>query len=286
MPPVVDFNLPANAQRPQSRQLFRTSDGDTPVIEQPVRMVSCDTPEKAGYAGLPPTSQPKLDRCRERLQNGFYAALPAGLRNYLIARLGPEAAADHIEAGNSASAVFDGVLDTRLTRPNGTKRPVAVIATGEIVDRYGRMLAYLAPWFSNAPSDPLPPAGSPARRTFNLEMIELGWAAFFPVFGSLPKDADMNLAIAAAEAAWLGQLGAWADFGPEFLLAYEYRACIKLGTADTAAEGIAAAFQRHCVDLQTLTNVGPFGFDQVPPPYRLWIWADDVAEATDALGLS
>ena len=59
---------------PQPRQLARTSDSDTPVIDQPVRMVSVDTPEKQHYAGLPPTAQAKLDRCRQRLQDGTYAA--------------------------------------------------------------------------------------------------------------------------------------------------------------------------------------------------------------------
>jgi endonuclease YncB( thermonuclease family) len=285
MPVTVDFNF-SNDQRPQPRQLFRTSDGDTPVIEQPVRMVSCDTPEKAGYAGKPLISQPKLDTCRQRLEGSFYQAIPQAMRNYFIARLNTHAAENHIAAGEEASTVFDLMLETRLTRPNGTKRPVAVIATGEIIDVYGRMLAYIAPWFSNTPSDPLPPLGDPARNTFNLDMIASGWAAFFPVYPSLPKDVDMNLAIAAAEAAWDNATGAWAQFGETFLVGYEYRACIKLGVAATAEEGIKQAFQRVCVDLRSLQIVGKFGYHAVPPPYRLWIWEEDLAEATTRLQLT
>lgn len=96
----------------------------------------------------------------------------------------------------------------------------------------------------------------------------------------------MNMAIAAAEAAWNSQLGVWSAYGPNALLAYEYRLCIKLGTASTALDGIKDAFQRVCVDLRTLRKVGRFEFGTVPPPYRLWIWEEDEAEATIALGLS
>jgi hypothetical protein len=48
--PTVNFNLQPNKQQAHRRFLFRTSYGDTPVIEQPVRAVACDAPEKAGYA--------------------------------------------------------------------------------------------------------------------------------------------------------------------------------------------------------------------------------------------
>jgi endonuclease YncB( thermonuclease family) len=48
--PKTDFNFGFDRQL---RGVFphrplRTSDGDTPVIDQPVRMVSVDTPEKPG----------------------------------------------------------------------------------------------------------------------------------------------------------------------------------------------------------------------------------------------
>jgi endonuclease YncB( thermonuclease family) len=249
-------------------------------------MVSCDTPEKAHYAGGPPVSQPKLDTCRQRLQGSFYDALPQELRDYLIVRLTPDAAERHIGAATRASQVFDEVLTTRLTRPDGEQRRVAVIPTGEIIDTYSRMLAYIAPWFAGTLSDPLPPANHPDRRTLNLEMIERGWAAFFPIYPSLPKNADMNLAIAAAESAFNSQAGAWDEFGFDVLLGYEYRMCIKLATKPDATSGINAAFQRICIDLRDLTEVGLFGFSAVPPPYRLWVWADDIVQARVDLGLS
>ncbi len=283
--PTVNFDFDRTLRSAQPRHLSRTSDGDTPVIEQPIRMVSCDTPEKAGYAGKPETSQPKLDQCRERLENGYYDELPQPLRRYLIRKLTTDAARKHIEAGQGASEVFDQLLETRLTRPNGTKRKVAVIPTGQLIDTYGRLLAYLAPWFAGSRADPLPPRGDPARRTFNLDMIENGWAAFFPIYPSLPGNDDFNLTILAAETAWDNRRGAWEIYGRRLLLAYEFRMCIKLGTAKTAAAGIKEAFQRLCVDLRTLRVVGKFGFYRVPPPYRLWVWEADIEQATRDLGL-
>ncbi|MGH7773119.1 MAG: thermonuclease family protein [Candidatus Binatia bacterium] len=286
MPVTVNFNYSRTIRSARPRRLVRTSDGDTPVIEQPIRMVSCDTPEKGQYAGNPPVSQPKLDTCRQRLQNGFYDTLPQVLRTYLISKLSNDAAQRHISAGHRASQEFDTVLTNRLTRPDGSLRSVAVIPTGELIDTYGRLLAYIAPWFSGSQSDPLPPQGHPDRRTINLDMIENGWAAFFPIYPSLPRNDDMNRAIAAAEVAWNQRRGVWAEFGDTVLLGYEFRMCIKLGTAPNQQNGISEAFQRICVDLRNMSELGLFGFHAVPPCYRLWIWEDDIAQARHDLGLN
>jgi endonuclease YncB( thermonuclease family) len=285
MPLASGYTYSPASKPANPRGLVRHSDGDTLVVEQPLRLVSCDTTEKAQYAGAPAISQPKLDRCRQRLESGFYDAIPAPLRSYLVAKLTSDAAQRHITAATEATAAFDALLDQRLVKPDGTRRRAAVIPTGEIVDRYGRMLAYVAPWFAGPPGDPLPPKGDPARRTLNLDMIANGWAAFFPVYPSLPALDDMRAAVAAAEAAWNAKLGAWQSQGAGLLLGYEYRACIKLAQAGTAAEGIADAFQRSCVDLATLTIVGKFGFSAVPPSLRLWVWEADIARATADLGL-
>ena len=296
---TVNFNFPREIRSAQPRRLVRSSDGDTTVIEQPIRMVSCDTPEKSGYAGKPEVSQPKLDRCRQRLQGGFYDELPQALRDYLVARLTNIAAQRHIEAGERASEAFGQLLATRLTRPNGTTRSVATIPTGEIIDSHGRMLAYIAPWFTGSQSDPLPPPNDPERRTLNLDMIAKGWAAFFPIYPSLPKNSDMNLAIADAQAAWDGNKGAWTlPSGRNLLLGYEYRMCIKLGEVKKDAAGnivpdqnlnprdfIDEAFQRSCVNLQIMTEVGLFGFHAVPPWARLWFWWKDRKLALQHLGL-
>jgi endonuclease YncB( thermonuclease family) len=296
---TVNFNFPRVIRSAAQRRLVRSSDGDTTVIEQPIRMVSCDTPEKSGYAGKPETSQPKLDKCRQRLQDGFYNKLPQELRDYLFAKLTNTAAQLHIEAGEHASAAFGQLLATRLTRPDGTTRKVATIPTGEIIDSHGRMLAYIAPWFAGSQSDPMPPPTDPRRRTVNLDMIANGWAAFFPIYPSLPKNSDMDLAIADAKAAWDGNRGAWTlHSGRNLLLGYEYRMCIKLGEAKKDEAGnivpdanlnprdfIDEAFQRSCVNLETMKEMGLFGFHAVPPWARLWFWWKDRKLARKHLGL-
>lgn len=285
MPLSADYVFNPTTKKSAAHRLLRSSDGDTLLIEQPIRMVSCDTPEKAPYAGGPLISQPKLDRCRQRLQDGYYGALPAPLRNYLIAKLTADAAQRHIDAALDASAHFEGLIGSRLTRPNGGTRRVGVLPSGEIIDTYGRMLAYIAPWFAGPPNDPLPPIGDPRRDTFNLNMIADGWAAFFPIYPSLPRVNDMRLAVQAAERAWDERRGAWHFYGENLLLGYEYRMCIKLAMADNAAEGISKAFERICVDLRTLQIVGQYGFPAVPPSVRLWVWEGELAQATAELGL-
>ena len=79
------------------------------------------------------------------------------------------------------------MLEQRLTKPSGSKRRTAVIPTGEIIDTYGRLLAYIAPWFDGGPNYPLPPVNDPRRRTFNLDMIENGWEHSFPFIHHYPK---------------------------------------------------------------------------------------------------
>ncbi|MGD1838071.1 MAG: thermonuclease family protein [Nitrososphaeraceae archaeon] len=275
----VNFSFKRNTRSKTSKKLIRTSDGDTPIIEQPIRMVSCDTPEKSNYAGRPEISQPKLNKCKERLENGFYENIPHSLCNYLIEKLTDDAATKHINAGNDATIIFEDLLEERLTKSSGSKRRTAVIPTGEVIDTYGRLLAYIAPWFNNDQNDPLPPKGDPRRKTFNLNMIENGWAAFFPIYPSLPNNDDMNMAIAAAEGAWNSRSGIWKKYGDKVLLAYEYRICIKLGTALRSDQGIKDAFKRICIDLRNLNIVGKYDFHKVPPCYRLWIWEKDIEQA-------
>lgn len=280
---TIDFNFKRNIKKANPQRFLRASDGDTPVIEQPIRLVSVDTPEKNRYAGGPTKSQPKLDECKNRLENGFYDNIPKQTRDYLIAKLTNQAAQKHIDAGFRATAEFEKILEDRLTKPNDKERKLGVIPTGEVVDRYGRLLAYIVPWYDGDPKDPLPPKSSPDRKTFNLNLVENGWGCIFPIYPSLPRNDDLNVLINAAENAWNNKLGMWKEFGEDILLAYEFRLCIKLHDADDQDGGIRSAFQRICIDVRTMKNVGQFGFVDVPPPYRLWVWNDDVNEAKIAL---
>jgi hypothetical protein len=117
-------------------------------------------------------------------------------------------------------------------------------------------------------------------------MIENGWAAFFPIYPSLPQNKDMNKTIRAAESAWENKKGIWNKYGDKILLDYEYRICIKLATTLTAEDGIKDAFQRICIDLRNLNIVGKYGFYDVPPCYRLWIWDNDIEQAKIDLQLN
>jgi len=321
--PTVNFQFRAELRNAAKRSLRRSSDGDTPVIDQPIRMVSIDTPEKK-YSGGREVGQEKLDACRARLTDGRYdAVLPQTMRDYLLAKLTGNAAGVHIGAAYEASSRFEQLMDERLLVNEDMVKQLMVKPTGEMIDDYGRLLAYVGPWLD----PPLPPPNDPARKTLNLLMLETGWAALFIIYPSLPRNDDFNRSVAAAEAAWDGALGQWAprtdgEGGRNFLPGYEYRACIKLGEpaavaarggqrrrfytiadlqaerAQLLADGWAItedsrppeqvareAFQRHCVDLRTITVVGRFDYGAVPPPYRMWIWDDDLTEAREALDL-
>lgn len=306
----VDFDFTPSQLGPfDHRGLKEPSDGDTPIIEQPIRMVSIDTPEKC-YQGGRELGQEKLNACRARLESGFFDDLiPGETRVYLLNKLLADSASKHIDTAYTASQKFKEYLDTRLQVDVDTRRRLAVFPTGEIIDTYGRLLAYIAPWFNKSE---LPDFDDPERRTFNLQMLESGWAALFVIYPSLPKLRDFQLAIDAAEDAYTNRRGQW-EHGQNFLPGYEYRMCIKLGTQLVTAkkgsarirfytedefeakrdeltddawtfsmnaeqsprEFVAKAFQRHCVDIETKELVGCFRFDLVEPWKRMWIWDRD-----------
>ena len=111
---TVEFHVHRTTIRTDDRTLLGQSDGDTVTIDEPVRMVSVDTPEKSGYAGSPAIAQPKLDRCRQRLEAGLFPDIPDAVVAYLHARLAPDAAARHVEAANRASAELAAALQLRL----------------------------------------------------------------------------------------------------------------------------------------------------------------------------
>jgi hypothetical protein len=117
-------------------------------------------------------------------------------------------------------------------------------------------------------------------------MVSAGWAASFLVFPSLPQNNDLNLLYEESKLAWTKRRGAWKVHGRKLLLGYEYRLAIKLGTATSKNKGMADAFQRICIDLRSKKSVGLYGWHEVPPPHRPWVWVDDVAEASAALGIA
>lgn len=285
--PSVGFGFTPTTRRPYDAPLLRGVDGDTVNIDQAVRLVSIDTPESK-LGGSPDGAQTTLDRCRQRLVDGNYDQIEKPLRQHLIDRLSAAAAQRHLKAGARAAEEFERMRSERLELGNSGTMKLAVVVTGEVIEENGRLLAYVVPWLK----PPLPPRDDPRRRTFNLQLVETGWAALFVIYPALPRDDDLNRLLSAAETAWQDRLGAWAEFGEDLLLGYEYRACLKLGAADKPgrppvdpATRIQEAFRRVCVDIRDRKILGLFGYQQIDPPYRLWVWAQDLNNARRDLDL-
>ncbi|MBC3190948.1 thermonuclease family protein [Pseudonocardia sp. C8] len=284
----IALGFQPETRRVYDAPLLRGVDGDTVNIDQSVRMVSIDTPE-SHFGGAAPTAQATLNRARERLEAGDYDAIGPQLRDYQIARLTPTAAERHLSAGARAAAEFARMRAERLViDPVSGVGKVGILVTGEVIEENGRLLAYVTPWLNK----PLPPPNDPRRRTFNLQLVETGWAALFLIYPSLPRDSDLRRAVTAAETAWENKLGAWHEFGEDLLLGYEYRAGIKLGEADKPdqppvppGERIDAAFRRVCVDLRTREILGRFGYHKIEPPFRLWFWQKDLDTAREMFQL-
>jgi hypothetical protein len=100
------------------------------------------------------------------------------------------------------------------------------------------------------------------RATFNLDLVEGGWAAPFIIYPAVPGEADLPLLVGAANTARTAPRGIWAD--DQTLLAYEYRAMEKLHritnrlvAGESLGGGGALAWrERYCVDLRTRTRLG------------------------------
>jgi hypothetical protein len=160
-----------------------------------------------------PASRRSASRSSTGAASSFRAGFTSRCRSRfatILSQSSPFTAAErHIDAAQRASAA----RSTSSLRP-ASPSPMAKNETWRRFrparsSSHGRMLAYIAPWFTGSQSDPLPPPNDPERRTLNLDMIANGWAAFFPIYPSLPKNSDMNLAIAEAQAAWDGNKGVW-----------------------------------------------------------------------------
>lgn len=278
---TISFPYERKKYKPAGRQLLGISDGDTPKIQMPIRMSNIDTPEKADYAGKPDKSQPKIERGLQRLQQNQFGLVTDDLIQYFTERVGENSAAQHIDGGNRATHALQTFHDERLLREDGSFRKLGVFPQGEAIDFFGRVLAYTAPWYTKTELQ----AGAD-RTTFNLNLLEQGWAAFFPFYPSLPKNSDFELAVNAAEYAWDNKLGVWDLYGETFLLAYEFRMLVKLGEKkEDKQETWKGTFYRHCFDLRSMEDKGLFGFVEIPPPYRLWVKTEDLNAAIVDLGV-
>lgn len=283
--------MPAGESLParDARALVDISDGDTPNVRMPIRMLSVDTPEvTARSEARAATIDGEFAQLAEWMQQGkapITAELAAVLRPKLATG---KAGTLHFQQGSAASAFAKQNAETRLTRPNGTRRNLFLRTAEAPFDTNHRMLAYVAPSYSSAELRTMSRA---ERSTFNLDLVTHGWAAPFVIYPSVPGEQDLPLLVTAAAEARAGGLGIWAE--PDTLLAYEYRALEKLfritrkivdGAEVDGAERHSWR-ERYCADLRSRTLHGPEGYAEVPPEYRLWIWKADVGDAVSRLNL-
>jgi endonuclease YncB( thermonuclease family) len=270
-------------------RLLHVSDGDTPKVAMVIRMLSIDTPE-VHYPGMtrPSRHDARLQQLADWIRQGK-APIDDDLAAHLQPRLASGQAGTLQERqGVQATEAFTRLLDERLKRPSGRRRNVFLRTADEPFDRYGRLLAYVAPHYE---SDERAAMTRRERATFNLLLVEAGWAAAFPVYPSLPRHADLVLLREAAREAFEARRGAWAD--PLALTGYEFRMCYRLAEVTEAlANGKKLSqaqrygwIERYCVNLTTQEIFYPQGYVKVQPYDRLFVWPKDVNAAVARLNL-
>jgi endonuclease YncB( thermonuclease family) len=272
-----------------SKELLRITDGDTPYVSMSIRMLSIDTPE-VHYPGRqkPSRQDEKLAQLADWLAAGK-APVKDGLAKYLHPRLATGTAGTLQEnQGEAATDEFQKLLDEKLTRPDGSKRHVFLRAADQPFDQYGRILAYIAPYYSKTELDSL---SLRERASFNLLMVASGWAVAFPIYPSIPKYADLVLLQEVGRDAFRGKKGAWAD--AMILTGYEFRMCVKLyNVTKRLVEGESLSsrekygwISRYCVDMTSREIFEPQDYHRVAPWNRIFIWPEDVAAAVGKMNL-
>lgn len=269
------------------------SDGDTPNIRMSIRMLSIDSPETGVTKSREGLTKDDMIQLLPELRD--WVSDPAspveqGLADYLRGRLDrPDAAEAHWKQGARAKDGFKEIAQRRLAKPTGGKRPLFLRAADERFDQYGRLLAYVAP--SYEPKE-LATLSRRERSTFNLDLVEAGWAASFVIYPSIPGELDLPLLQQAAQTAIAERRGVWAD--PKALAGYEYRMIeglvlllkkVKAGQTLSSSDR-SGWISRYCVDMSTATIFSPQDYFRVDPWNRIFIWRDDVRDAVRDLNLS
>ncbi len=135
-------------------------DGDTAILHGPgntsVRLLGVDAPESsyrlpgAKPTSFTPISNPKWetflsDPPADKAVGTKIKAFPGGLLAHLSARWGPGTATNHIKHADAATKEFEAQViadQTRLGQTDAAFRYFLAFAY-EILDRYGRLLAYI-----------------------------------------------------------------------------------------------------------------------------------------------
>lgn len=268
-----------------TKQLAGLHDGDTPAIRVNIRMLSIDAPETAPLAvpGVKGLTRGTIDQVFADLCAWLKSApreVAPPLREHLVERLEGRAAGTlHLAQGAASKAGFSVLLERHLKRPSGRNRPLFVRIADQPFDRYGRLLAYLAPEYTPAERAAMSRA---ERATFNLRMVEEGWAVSFVVFPAVPGEQDLPLLREAAYRAAAEGRGNLAD--PLALAGYEFRMlCRLVGVMRNGAR--SPWIERYCADIETGCLHPPQDYVKVAPWNRLFIQPQDVRRAVAELNL-
>jgi len=273
-----------------AKSLIDVSDGDTPNIRMPIRMLSIDTPEVTARSlkGAAKVDK-KFKQLAKWIKTGK-APVSKAFKDYILPKLeNTDAGTLQYTQGKEASAFYKNKIEERLTKPNSTSRRKLFIRSAEVpFDSYGRLLAYVAPSYNHKEQQQMTRR---ERATFNLDMIQSGWAAPFILFPSIPGELDLPLFLEMAADAKERKKGQYQN--ELSLPGYEYRMCEKLYkitkkivSGDTLSYAAQLAWRsRYCADMRNRQLLGPEEYFIIPEPYRLWIWPDDVQEAISKLNL-
>ncbi len=272
-----------------AKSLVDVSDGDTPNISMPIRMLSIDTPEvTARSANGAKRVDNEFRQLASWIRDGI-APVTHDFADYILPKLeDTEAGTLQYTQGKSASAFYKNKLKERLTRESGTQRNLYIRSADTPFDNYGRLLAYVAPSYSTKKMKNMTRL---QRATFNLNMIESGWAAPFILFPNIPGELDLPLFIQMAEEAKQKRRGQYQiDLS---MPGYEYRMCEKLydiskkivDGSSLSSKKQQAWRSRYCADMRSRELYGQENYFNIPEPYRLWIWPNDVQRAISMLNL-
>lgn len=139
----------------------------------------------------------------------------------------------------------------------------------EVFDRYGRLLAYVAPSYTKEERESIVPAKRP---TFNLQMVQDGHATPLLIYPNIPKPDDLKLLHDALVKARSKKRGLWASKVP-VLHASEFRWIV-----DTIT-GKRDGPDRYCGDFSTGKLYPPQRYPAVPLERRIWFYKEQVGAA-------
>jgi endonuclease YncB( thermonuclease family) len=272
-----------------TKEFVRITDGDTPFVTMSVRMLSIDAPEAHYPGNAKPSKQDKnLAQLAKWIKTGK-APVWKGLGEYLYPKLATGKAGTLQEKqGEEAAKAYQGILDETLTLKSGKRRNLFMYAANEHFDQYGRLLAYMAPSYTEKERMAM---SRRDRATFNLLMVESGWAASFPIYPSIPRIVDLEMLQESAYNAIKGKKGIWSD--PNTLAGYEFRMCVRLyETTRKWIENKKAVprraedwISRYCADMTTREIYFPQDYYKVRPENRVFVWPGDVQEAVSKMNL-